>query len=287
MSLFLVSFFYAFHSGFALNADQIREQIKAQMAERHPNPEVGAFWDKLGSDAIPVLKQMLSQATSSYEKSWLIDGLSHFDDPSVGSLLQEQIQGTNNAVLKKKLLGALVQSQGENAYDFVEPYLKDEDEHIRLTVAKMLKKYAFEKSKERLVQFQANEKVSWVKDELQKEEAKSSDKMKRKESIYQRASKPDEVKKALAEKKWVGIWNGFYLKGDVSVQAALDLTLIDEKVKTSAQKWKVQIKLPKQKKFDFKENDFEVAYFQTVKLHWLEVRNKKDDAVFLGSKKEE
>ncbi|MBC7396101.1 MAG: hypothetical protein H7333_01545, partial [Bdellovibrionales bacterium] len=114
--------FIVIHSqaSFAASSDEIRDAIHARMSERHPEPNPN-FWTQLGPEALPVIKAMYQASTSPIEQTWLIDGLSHFSDPSVGDLLKTSIQGSDNAVFKKKMISALIESQGESSYDFVEP----------------------------------------------------------------------------------------------------------------------------------------------------------------------
>ena len=180
-----------------------------------------------------------------------------------------------------------MESQGEKAYDFAEKYLSDDDANVRLAVAKALKNYAFERSKKRLSEFESAEKLAWVKLQYQKEESGNGERMKRSGSVFQHyeiAPSPT----PLPEKLWAGDWNGNYITPDQASSAVMTLTLKDEKApvtSSSDQKWKVELKLPKLTKFVLKEKDLVVVYYQTAKRHWIEVRNKKDDSVFMGSRK--
>ena len=151
--------------------ESIRSAIQYQVSLRHPSVPQG-FWEGLGSEALPVIKKMYVESQNANEKGFLIDGLSHYTDSATGSFLEGEVNGTQNEVLKKKLLSAVIQSEGERSFDFVEPYLKDEDGHIRLSVAQGLK--AYEQNNQiakRLAEFRAKEKAAWVIAELNRKPA--------------------------------------------------------------------------------------------------------------------
>ncbi len=158
----ILLFVLAATSSFALNRDEIRDAIQNEINQRHPNPSPN-FWENLGTDAIPVIKQMYGETNDVYIKSWLIEGMSHFNDTTMTSILKNDIRSTDDEVMKKKMLSSLIRSQGEEALEFVEPYLKDEDAHVRLAVAQALNERGGERSRKRIEAFQREEKVAWVK----------------------------------------------------------------------------------------------------------------------------
>ncbi|MBC7397732.1 MAG: HEAT repeat domain-containing protein, partial [Bdellovibrionales bacterium] len=204
--------------------------------------------------------------------------LSHFSDPSVGDLLKTSIQGSDNAVFKKKMISALIESQGESSYDFVEPYLKDKDPHVRLAVAKGMQKYmSYATAQPRLTRYKKEENEAWVKADLDKPDPDQDQRKKRSGSVFEPVV-PDVAIKALAEKDWAGEWKGVLISPKRSGPAVASLTYLEKS-------WKVELKLPKQSKYELKRDQVEVVYYQSAHAHWIEVRSKKDDTVFIAQKK--
>jgi hypothetical protein len=265
---------------------EIKAEIQNQISQRHPNPPED-FWEKLGPDAVPVIKQMYKESNDAYAKSWLVDGMGHFDDPEITSILKSQIASTDNEVLKKSMLSSLIRSQGDGVYDDVEPYLKDKDPHIRLAVATGLRDHAdSERARKRLEEFNRQEKVAWIKEGLkQKKEADllAVKKTGEDERITNDAPKPSPT--PLPEKAWAGEWKGAYITPKKNTAAIVNLTLLNEKPKKDEAKWKIDLKLPKQARRELREKDVEIVYYQTASSHWVEVRNKKDDSIFIGQRK--
>ena len=147
---------------------EIRTAIQYQISQRHPNVPQG-FWEGLGEGAIPVIESMYLKSVSIHEKGFLIDGLSHFSSLASGSFLEIQVADALHDILRKKLLGAVIDVEGERSFDFVEPYLKDSDPHVRLNVAIRLKSFTQnEKIQRRLTEFSAKEKLQWVLSEFNK-----------------------------------------------------------------------------------------------------------------------
>jgi len=264
--------------------DSIRSAILYQISQRHPSLPAG-FWEGLGSDAVPVIKQMYSQSTNANERSFFIDGLAHFNDSATGTFLENEVSSSQNEVLKKKLLSAVIQSEGERSFDFVEPYLKDASGHIRLAVASGLKVFdQNEKINQRLAEFKAKEKTAWVLAELKKTAPKEV-LQKTKKSVLVPKAPVETVKTVpiLPEKSWAGIWRGSYITENKMILVEANLTLVDST--TTPLKWKVEYKLPKQVKQEWKSGEFSLNYFQTNHAHWIEIRNPKMDIVFLAQRK--
>jgi len=239
----------------------------------------------LGPEAVPVIKQMYSQSTNANERSFLIDGLAHFNDSATGTFLENEVSSSQNEVLKKKLLSAVIQSEGERSFDFVEPYLKDADGHIRLAVASGLKAFdQNDKINQRLAEFKAKEKTAWVLAELKKTAPKEV-LQKTKKSVLVPKAPVETVKTVpiLPEKSWAGIWRGSYITENKMILVEANLTLVDST--TTPLKWKVEYKLPKQVKQEWKSGEFSLNYFQTNHAHWIEIRNPKMDIVFLAQRK--
>jgi hypothetical protein len=278
-SIFMILIFWSIHPAFGRTPDEIRAEIKAQASMRHPD-ESSRFWTELGAEALPVIKQMYQEPASIVERTWLIDGLAHFNDPEVGVLLQGGIKSDENPVMKKKLLSALIQSQGESAFEFAEPYLRDADPHIRLAVAQGLKNVAVsEKVLRRLKQFQAEEKTDWVKALDGGKRPEAGNTLKRAAQFS--SLNPGSAKKTLdplSEKDWGGEWYGAYLTPSKVTAAEVILT-------RQERGWRVELRLPKQSKIELKTSDVEVSGFSTDHLHWIQVKSKKDDFVFTGKRK--
>jgi hypothetical protein len=274
--LFLVLSICCSIEALALTPDEIRSEIQSQASKRHPD-DPGEFWGRLGPEALPVLKQMFAENPPPLLKTWVIDGLSRFNDPSVGPLLQSAVTSSDNAVMKKKMLAALIQSQGDAVLGFVEPYLKDTDPHIRLAVAKAMQAYMSPgKAQAPLAGFKEHEKESWVKSGLDTKVV--PDQVKRAHSLYQKSDETKGPAKPLEEKDWVGEWKGIEVTPKKSSAANAILSRKDSK-------WKVEIKLPKMTRFEWNGADIDVSYFQTATEHWLQIKNKKEDAVFIAHKK--
>lgn len=279
-------------SGANASEESVRAAIQYQVSQRHPTVVPG-FWEGLGSEALPVIKKMYFESTNGNEKSFLIDGLSHFNDASTGSFLEGEAAASQNEVLKRKLLTAVIQSEGERSFEFVEPFLKDDDGHIRLSVAQGLK--AFDKNdkiQKRLAEFRAKEKSAWVLADLNKKSPFADLQRPRKIAENQpvknaAVSKPAvEVAKTLPvlpEKNWAGIWRGSYVTESKVILVEANLVLLD--AASVPMKWKVELKLPKGVKQDWKNGEFALNYFQTNRAHWIEVRNPKADIVFLAQRK--
>jgi hypothetical protein len=273
------------------NEESIRSSIQNQINQRHPSLPSG-FWEGLGTAAIPVIKQMYAESTSANEKTFLIDGLGHFDDPSVAAFLENEVKATQNEVLRKKLLSAVIQSEGERAFEFVEPYLKDSDGHIRLSVARGLMAHEQnEKIKKRMAEFKAKEKSSWVLADLKKLGPTESLQKTRKQLDASPVKDVGTVKPVmttkiippLPEKNWAGIWRGTYVTENKMILMEANLVLADSN--SNPLKWRVEYKMPKQVKQEWKSGEFTTHYFQTNRAHWIELRNAKLDIVFLAQRK--
>ena len=273
---FLIAFF-ALLPARADDSSKIREQIELQISDRHPDPAPD-FWEKLGPGALPVLKEMLAEEGGPAKRAWLIDGLGHFQDPSVAGILEKEIAATGNAVFRKKMLSALISSQGESVYDFVEPFLKDPDPHVRLAVAKgMRERMPDAKAGPRLEQFRSEEKEEWVRGEWSKGPAAKG-----------RAAGARRIEKGGPEVKTAsmspapadgsGEWTGVLVKGEKTTRAKAVLS-------RSRDLWKVEISLLKDPKVAIKPVRVEVAAFRSARLQWVEVKMKDEDAVFLGNRK--
>lgn len=274
---------------FSLNASaensekNIRDAVRRIVNQRHPEiPE--KFWEKLGPEAVPVLKKMYDESKTAQERSLIIDGLAHSKDSSTGEFLESAVSGTSNEVLKRKLLDAVIRSEGERSFAFVEPYLKNEDSQIRLTIAKGLMAFSDnDKIKKRLDEFQSGEKSTWILAELKK---KGTDEKRLK--IDQSGKTVMEAEKTktvepLSEKKWAGLWRGSLVTESKMVLVDATLTLMDaNKIPVV---WKVEMKFPKQPKQEWKQGDFSLHYFQTNRAHWIEIRNQRLDTVFIAQRK--
>ena len=276
MKLFLSVFILIFAlNAMAKSEQDIQSAIQYQMHQRHPDLPAN-FWTDLGTEAVPVLEKLFSASTSSYEQSWLLSGLGHFSDPSIGVLLEDKIKSNQNGVLEKQMLSALIESQGDAAYAFVEPYLGDKDPHIRLAVAKGMKEYlSGAKANTRLAQFQSDETLEWVKKNLNEEA--SSPRMKRSNPVNGQAPVASSLPQPLLEKDWAGEWRGMFVTGSKTSVANAILT-------PKNKSWKVEIKLPKQTLYELKQNDLEILYYQSQHEHWIEIRVKKEDSIFLGKR---
>jgi hypothetical protein len=263
-----------------MTPDEIRESIHAMASQRHPSP-TSDFWVRLGPEALPVLRSMLTENISLVERTWVIEGLAHFSDPSAGRALESQIKASENSVFKKKMLSSLVQSQGDSAYDFVEPYLADRDPHIRVAVARSMSRYmSGSRVLDRLKRFQAEEKESWVKVEALRPLELKTDVKKRGDPLVMLVENADEKPlTALPEKDWAGEWNGVYLNPARKGPARATLTRKGDKA------WAVQLKLPKHTPIELKAGDLEVIHHTSNHQYWIEVRNRKEDSVFIGNRK--
>ena len=264
--------------------ESIRAEIQYQMNQRHPSLPAG-FWERLGVDAIPVIKKMYTESTNANERSFFIDGLAHFSDSGTSTFLESEVNTTQNEVLKKKLLRAVIQSEGERSFEFVEPYLKDGDGHIRLAVAQGLKTLEqTDKIQKRLAEFLSKEKTAWVLADYKKTEPVEVLQKTRKNANSANLAKAEvKVVPALPEKSWAGLWRGSYITESKVNLVEANLTLVDS---TSVpMKWKVEYKLPNQIKQEWKSGEFVLIHFQTNHAHWIELRNEKMDIVFLAQRK--
>jgi hypothetical protein len=276
-------------TAFALTPDEIRNEIRTQMSQRHPGP-TGPFWERLGAEALPVIRQMYQETKSSYERSWLIDGLSHFSDPAVGELLRSDAEKEQNSVMKKKLLSAYVESQGDAALDFIEPQLSSPDPHIRKALARAIRDHMSpEKAGPVLARFRANEKEDWVARVLEEKPDPALLKRKRPESVgVATVPSPNGSKsgdqaplKPLSEKELAGEWRGI----EVGPKRSGNVKVVFSKVEDpKAPKWKVEWTVPGKPKRTYLQPDFEWSTFQTGQYHWLEIRINQEDTVFLSRK---
>lgn len=262
---------------------QIRNAIRYVLNQRHPEIS-DSFWDELGPEAVPVLKKMYEESSTAQERSLIIEGLAHSQESTTAEFLRSVVPSTNNEVLKRKLLDAVIRSEGERSFDFVEPYLKNTDAHIRLTVAKGLSVYSGnEKIKKRLEEFQSGEKKPWVLAELNRKESVSkSQKIEKSKKIQVEANSQKPIE-ALPEKNWAGLWRGAFVTENKMVLVDATLTLMDSS--KSPMSWKVEMKFPKQSKTEWKQGEFSIHYFQTNRSHWIEIRNQRLDAVFVAQRK--
>jgi hypothetical protein len=284
-----IGWFFCQSSAWALTPDEIRNEIRSQMSQRHPGP-TGPFWQRLGPEALPVIRQMYQETQSSYEKSWLMDGLSHFSDPAAGDLLRSDAEKEQNSVMKKKLLSAYVSSQGDAALEFIEPHLSSHDPHIRKALARAIRDHVSpEKAGPVLARFRANEKEDWVVRGLEEKPDPALLNRKRPESVgvapapSHNGSKNggQAPLKPLSEKELAGEWRGI----EVGPKRSGNVKVVFSKVedpKTS--KWKVEWTVPGKPKRTYLQPDFEWNTFQTGQDHWLEIRIKQEDTVFLSRK---
>jgi len=277
--LFFLPLFFSLSWAFALSREEIRARIVAETRNRHPHPPAD-FWENLGPDALTVVKQMLSENPSSVEKTWLIDGLGHFSDPSVATILEDGIKKDSNPVFKTKMISALIQSQGDIAFDFVEPYLDDQDPHLRLATAKGISRFmSSSRASERLRRFEAGEKEEWVKNSLLAEH-KSDPEVRFHRATQQNGLTTEAASganSAPAETE-EGLWQGIVTGGDRPRRA-------EARLSRNGSGWKVQFALSKKTPVELKASDVEVSMFRLNRLQWLEIRNKKDDTIFLSSRK--
>ncbi|MBU6153835.1 MAG: hypothetical protein KGP28_05990 [Bdellovibrionales bacterium] len=271
-----------FQSAHALSPEEIRAAIKAQASNRHPDPP-GDFWKNLGPEALPVLKKMIEEDLGNVERTWLIEGLGHFNDPEVGRILESRIKLSENDVFTKKLLASLIHSQGDQSLDFVEPYLSSPSPHIRIAVARGIRAHMkSDRARERLERYLAVEKESWIRDRIAKVETdKDRGGPTRRVRILatgETGGPSEALAEPLPEKDWAGEWKGVYLMPGGSGSAKGFL-------KKEKEGWRMELILPKKKRIELKASEAEVQYFQTDHYHWIRVRGRKTDTVFTGNRK--
>lgn len=271
---------------------EIRESIRGFVSQRHPGPS-DAFWKELGPDSVPVIRRMYQESSSNIEKSFLIDGLSRFSDAATGDFLKNAVESSGDEVTRKKLLSAVIRSQGEVAFDFVEPYLKDADPHVRMAVASGLKDFSQnEKVKQRLDRFRKEEKKPWVLAGMDRGQKDIEiQRPRRPESPIPAGNQPSGESnqksaglKPLLEKDWAGTWKGQLLSSGNPVAVEASLMIADASAKPLS--WKVLLSLPKKVKQEWRSGDFTVHYFMSNLSHWIELRHPKLDAVFIAQKRE-
>lgn len=264
---------------FALTPEEIRAEIRSQMALRHPG-DSGPFWDRLGPESVPVLRQMYQESTSSHERSWLIDGLSRFNDPGVGELLRSEVEKTENAVMKKKLLSAYVQSQGDAALGFVEPYLSSPDPHIRKALFRAIGAHVSRgKSEAVLARFRANEKEAWVLEAGVEGTDRSEGGLRKRppQGVVRPGSDVEKSARPGSRQDLEGEWSGLMIGPKRSVPAKVRLQWKNGK-------WSVELSRPRIAKMVFDLPEAELIHFSTAKDHWVEIRRSAEDAVFLARK---
>jgi hypothetical protein len=284
-----IAWLFSLPKTWALSQDEIRNEIRSQMSQRHPEPP-GPFWERLGAEALPVIRQMYQETKSSYEKSWLIDGLSHFSDPSVGELLRSDAEKEQNSVMKKKLLSAYVCSQGDASLEFIEPHLSSPDPHIRKALALAIRDHVSpNKAGPMLARFRANEKEDWVVRVLDEQADPSLLKRKRPETLAS-VSVPSmngaktsnqTALKPLSEKELAGEWRGIEVGPRRTGKVKVVFYIAED---PKAPKWKVEWAIPGKSKRIYVQPEFEWNTFQTAQDHWLEIRIKHEDTVFLSRK---
>jgi hypothetical protein len=279
-------------SAFAARTEpEIREAIRNFTKQRHPGP-TDDFWKSMGDEALPVIRKMYAESVSPVEKTFLMDGLSRFTDTATGNFLKNEIESSTDEIARKKLLSAVIRSQGEDAFDFVEPYLKDADPHVRMKVAQELGAFAQnEKIRSRLEEFRKTEKKPWVVAGMERKGAnpeiqktRRPEQWKAESSAQTKSSDPAVVLKPLLESDWAGIWKGSLLGALGAVPVEAVLSVVDRAAKPLV--WKVTLNLPKKVKQEWRSGDFTVHYFMTSQSHWIELRHPKLDAVFIAQKKE-
>jgi hypothetical protein len=280
-------------AAFALTDAEVRSAVQEKMKDRHPG-DLQEFWNSLGPEALPALKRWWAAGPNAKEKTWIIDGLSRFQDPEVARLLETEVGITSDSIFKKKVLGALVRSQGEAALEFVGPYLEDADPQIRKEVAESLKKYASDDGRvqKKLAEYLAQEKEIWVKksvERVQKSQERSVSRLQREGSVFKEPTPTPVPLQPLPEKSWAGKWSGVAVTPSKSSAAEVELKLIQPEALArgdrSVQVWKIELKLPQQAKQEIKESDFKFEAFSSAASQWLELRSKKSDLVLLLFKK--
>jgi hypothetical protein len=266
-------------SAHAFSHDEVKEAIQVRASERHPEPNP-TFWTNLGPESVPVMESMYKTTNSPVLQSTILEGLSYFDDPSIGIFLENEIPKSDNEVFKKKMLVSLIDSQGEASLSFVEPYLKDPNGSIRLGVALGLQRRMAnnDRAQARLKRFYAEETSSWVKGDFDKATHDGPDLQKVMGNNALREKIPE--LKPLVEKEWAGDWTGVWVSAKKTGQAKASLSYLEKE-----KAWKVKLSLPKQVTYELKRDGMEVLYYTSSHLHWIEVRNKKDDSIFIGQRK--
>lgn len=273
----LVLTFPAFLQAYALSPGEIRAEIQAQVSQRHPDPPSN-FWARLGPEALPVIREMLSSNPSLLERTWLIEGLGHFTDPSVGPILESEIRASGNAVLRKKMISSLIRSQGEQELDFVTPYLQDPDPHVRLETAKAIRLHmSGSRAAGVLKRFEESHAEPWMKRELDSVRPGEGVPVKARISQMRSTQEGSELE-PLKEVEWVGDWEGVWVSEKRSGRASARLS-------RTGTRWKVELKLPKQSKIELNSGDLEIVSHPSRTGHWIEIRNKKEDSVFLAFRK--
>jgi hypothetical protein len=87
--------------------------------------------------------------------------------------------------------------------------------------------------------------------------------------------------KPLSEKELAGEWRGI----EVGPKRSGNVKVVFSKVEDpKAPKWKVEWTVPGKPKRTYLQPDFEWSTFQTGQDHWLEIRIKQEDTVFLSRK---
>ncbi len=271
---------------------EIRDSIRGFISQRHPGPSE-SFWKELGPESVPVIRRMYQESSSNIEKTFLIDGLSRFSDAATGDFLKNEVETSSDGITRKKLLSAVIRSQGESSFDFVEPYLKDSDPHVRMAVATGLNDFSQkEKVRQRLERFRKEEKKPWVVAGMDRSRKDSEiQKPRRAETPIPVGFQPSgesnqksAALKPLSEKDWAGNWKGQLISSGNPVAVEASLVMVDASVRPLT--WKVTLSLPKKVKQEWRSGDFTVHYFMSNLSHWIELRHPKLDAVFIAQKRE-
>jgi hypothetical protein len=129
----------------AWSADQdLQSKIETRLSERHPD-RAEDFWNTLGVDQGQVnrmiLKLLIENAAtknSMHRKIQLIEGLGFQGNADSIIYLRNELAKAENPVLKKNILMALVRSQGDDAFEVVEPHLIKGNLTFRRDLSKLI-----------------------------------------------------------------------------------------------------------------------------------------------------
>lgn len=205
---------------------ELKKKIQEVIAQRHPS-DTPEYWQSLGTPAIPVLQELISQTTHPYRRTRILYALSAFDADGAYETLKENAEQSDNEVVRQSALRGLVPQHGKKAIEIFKRALDNKEANTRLIAAQSLAQVGMdpelsEQDKQKveiyLQDFEVQESTDWVLKRYR--DAKKG---------FAAGPKRTTASAAAAPKKgWAGRWKGVWTEldglGIRSQEAELQLT---------------------------------------------------------------
>ena len=124
-------------SAHALSDVEMREQIEAHIKDRHPHADA-QFWSSLGKSGGKILRQMYSEARSTYEKIRVLESLASYDELENTRFLKSVAESEKKIILKARAMRSVGISRGLKEEKYFINMSKNSDPRIQIEAKKVL-----------------------------------------------------------------------------------------------------------------------------------------------------